>query len=70
MSNGSNVLYFGFYTLQIKRQQKIQLQEINLEMSSYITALGEYEIPIRLPKTVQIPGGKAKIFLKVKVRRA
>lgn len=55
---------------EVRRQQKLQIQEINLEMSSFIQTLGEYEIPIRLPKTVQIPGGKAKIFLKVKVRRA
>eukprot|EP00250_Pteridium_aquilinum_P003053 c13387_g1_i1 orf=445-1125(-) len=55
---------------EVKRQQKIQIEEINLEMSSFLQTLGEYEIPIRLPKTVQIPGGKVKVFLKVKVRRA
>ncbi|KAH7314804.1 hypothetical protein KP509_21G021200 [Ceratopteris richardii] len=55
---------------EVKKQQNIQLEEINLEMTSVIDALGEYEIPLRLPRSVQIPGGKAKIFLKVKVRRA
>ncbi|MCO5584026.1 hypothetical protein L7F22_037946 [Adiantum nelumboides] len=55
---------------EVKRQHKIQIEEINLEMTSVLQALGEYEIPMRLPRTVQIPGGKAKIFLKVKVRRA
>lgn len=55
---------------EVKKQQKIQIEEINLEMSSFLQTLGEYEIPIRLPKSVQIPGGKAKVFLKVKVRRA
>ncbi|MCO5575342.1 hypothetical protein L7F22_029142 [Adiantum nelumboides] len=55
---------------EVKRQHKIQIEEINLEMTSVLQALGEYEIPMQLPRTVQIPGGKAKIFLKVKVRRA
>lgn len=55
---------------EVKRQQKLQIEEINVEMSSFLQTLGEYEIPIRLPKSVQIPGGKPKLFLKVKVRRA
>lgn len=55
---------------EVRRQQKVQLQKINIELMSPLSALGEYEVPIRLPKTVQIPGGRAKIFLKVRIRRA
>ncbi|KAI5065763.1 hypothetical protein GOP47_0018387 [Adiantum capillus-veneris] len=54
---------------EVRRQQKVQIEEINLEMTSMLQTLGDYEIPMRLPKTVQVPGGKAKILLKVKVRR-
>ncbi|KAI5075089.1 hypothetical protein GOP47_0009165 [Adiantum capillus-veneris] len=54
---------------EVRMQQKVQIEEINLEMTLMLQTLGDYEIPMWLPKTVQVPGGKAKILLKVKVRR-
>lgn len=54
---------------EVRRQQKVQIHHVNLELASPLSTLGDYEIPIRLPKTVKIPGGKAKLFLKIRVRR-
>lgn len=54
---------------QVKRQLGIELQPPNLEMDADISSLGEFEVPLRLPTSLELPDGKVKLYLRVKVRR-
>eukprot|EP00249_Psilotum_nudum_P007801 c20828_g2_i1 orf=115-927(+) len=54
---------------EVKRQLKVEIHEMNLDMESSLTQLGEHEIHMRLPKNVEVPGGKNALLLKVRIRR-
>ncbi|CAN6458524.1 unnamed protein product [Victoria cruziana] len=54
---------------EVARQLYVSIQPENIHMPFDITTLGEYEIPLRLPKSIPLPEGKLQWTLKVKVRR-
>ncbi|KAL4197562.1 hypothetical protein AMTRI_Chr04g188870 [Amborella trichopoda] len=54
---------------EVARQLCVSIQPENLQMPSDLTTLGEYEVPLRLPKVIPLPEGKVLWTLKVKIRR-
>ncbi|XP_049933072.1 uncharacterized protein LOC116251507 isoform X2 [Nymphaea colorata] len=54
---------------EVARQLYVSIQPENLHMPYDITTLGEYEIPLRLPRSIPLPEGKVQWTLKLKVRR-
>eukprot|EP00850_Spirogloea_muscicola_P012395 SM000080S22910 [mRNA] locus=s80:67313:69092:+ [translate_table: standard] len=54
---------------EARRQLNVQLQESNLIMAGHLTTLGDFELPLIFPPELTLPGGKAQIHLKVRVRR-
>lgn len=54
---------------EVQRQLGVILEPENLVMPSDLTMCGKYEIPLRLPKSLPLPGGKPQISLKVKIQR-
>lgn len=54
---------------EVQRQLGVILEAENLVMLSDITMCGQHEIPLRLPKSLPLPGGKPQISLKVKIQR-
>eukprot|EP00271_Cylindrocystis_brebissonii_P000455 TRINITY_DN10537_c0_g1_i1.p1 TRINITY_DN10537_c0_g1~~TRINITY_DN10537_c0_g1_i1.p1 ORF type:complete len:219 (-),score=49.32 TRINITY_DN10537_c0_g1_i1:591-1247(-) len=55
---------------EVKRQLGVVLTEAHLDVRPLpFTEIGEYEIPLKLPAAIPLPGDKVSINLKVKVRR-
>ncbi|RWR79153.1 Ribosomal protein L9 [Cinnamomum micranthum f. kanehirae] len=54
---------------EVARQLSVSIQPENLHLPSPITSLGEFEIPLRLPKSIPLPVGKLHWTLDVKIRR-
>lgn len=54
---------------QVARQLCISIHPDNLHLPSPLTSLGEYEIPLRLPRSIPRPEGKLQWTLNVKIRR-
>jgi large subunit ribosomal protein L9 len=57
-----------FCTSQVTRQFNVQIEPDNVHLPSPLTALGEFEVPLRFPKSIPLPEGKVKWTLKVKIR--
>lgn len=47
----------------------MQLHEENLLMASDFSQLGDFDVQLRLPEGLKLPGDKAKLFLKIRIRR-
>ena len=47
----------------------IELGSGNLVMSQTMDAIGDYEVPLRVPRGVELPGEKEQIILNVRLRR-
>ncbi|XP_077227732.1 ribosomal protein L9/RNase H1 isoform X3 [Tasmannia lanceolata] len=54
---------------EVARQLGVSIQLENLHLPSPLTTLGEFEVPLKLPKSIPLPEGKLHWSLKVKVRR-
>ncbi|XP_042490443.1 50S ribosomal protein L9 [Macadamia integrifolia] len=54
---------------EVARQLFVTIQPENLHLPSPLTTLGEYEVPLRLPRAIPLPVGKLNWTLKVKIRR-
>jgi large subunit ribosomal protein L9 len=55
--------------LQVARQLNINIHPDNLHLSSPLSSLGEFELPLRLPQDIPRPEGKLQWTLNVKIRR-
>ncbi|XP_038895552.1 50S ribosomal protein L9 [Benincasa hispida] len=53
---------------EVARQFSVQIAPENLNLPSPLSTCGEYEIPLRFPKSIPLPEGKIYWTLKVKVR--
>ncbi|XP_024448515.1 uncharacterized protein LOC18103914 isoform X1 [Populus trichocarpa] len=53
---------------EVTRQFNVQIEPDNVHLPSPLTALGEFEVPLRFPKSIPMPEGKVKWTLKVKIR--
>lgn len=45
------------------------LQGENLVMESDFSQLGDFDVLLRLPEGLKLPGDKSKLFLKLRIRR-
>ncbi|KAF5731274.1 50S ribosomal protein L9 chloroplastic [Tripterygium wilfordii] len=53
---------------EVARQLSVQIDPQNLHLPSPLSKFGEYEVPLRLPKSIPLPEGKVQWTLKVKIR--
>nr|TKR79203.1 hypothetical protein D5086_0000275420 [Populus alba] len=53
---------------EVTRQFNVQIEPDNVHLPSPLTALGEFEVPLRFPKSIPLPEGKVKWTLQVKIR--
>ncbi|KAJ4726424.1 50S ribosomal protein L9-like [Melia azedarach] len=53
---------------EVARQLSVSLEPENLHLPSPLSAFGEYEVAMRLPKSIPLPEGKVHWILNVKVR--
>ncbi|XP_024385189.1 uncharacterized protein [Physcomitrium patens] len=54
---------------EVRRQLGVDLHEDNLVMETAFSEIGEYDVLLRLPEGLRLPGDKAKMFLKIRIRR-
>ena len=55
--------------MQVRRQLGIELGLKNLVMLQSMDVIGDYEVPLRVPQGVELPGEKERIMLNVRLRR-
>ncbi|KAK3415769.1 hypothetical protein EUGRSUZ_H01489 [Eucalyptus grandis] len=53
---------------EVARQLCVQIDPEHLHLPNPLTNVGEYEVPLRLPKSIPLPEGKIQWTLNVKVR--
>ncbi|KAH1193718.1 50S ribosomal protein L9 [Glycine max] len=53
---------------EVARQLCVNVAPDNLHLPSPLSTLGEYEVPLRLPRSIPLPEGKVNWSLKVKIR--
>ncbi|KAF5442703.1 hypothetical protein F2P56_035332 [Juglans regia] len=53
---------------EVERQLSVQIGPENLHLPSPLTTFGEFEVPLRLPKSIPLPEGKVQWTLDVKIR--
>ncbi|KAG4938395.1 hypothetical protein AAZX31_16G057700 [Glycine max] len=53
---------------EVARQICVNVAPDNLHLPSPLATLGEYEVPLRLPRSIPLPEGKVNWSLKVKIR--
>ncbi|KAE9464718.1 hypothetical protein C3L33_03368, partial [Rhododendron williamsianum] len=54
---------------EVARQLFVQIEPENLQLPNPLTSLGEFELPLHLPKSIPLPPGKVQWTLNVKIRR-
>ncbi|GAB4860339.1 hypothetical protein Ancab_035497 [Ancistrocladus abbreviatus] len=54
---------------EVARQLGVVIQPENLHLLTTLSSLGEYELPLHLPKSIPLPEGKIMWTLNVKIRR-
>ncbi|EFJ11102.1 hypothetical protein SELMODRAFT_447126 [Selaginella moellendorffii] len=54
---------------EVARQLQIEVVERHFDLPEPLTQLGHFQVPIRLPPDLPLPGGKRTMFLKVRIRR-
>ncbi|KAK1595143.1 hypothetical protein QYE76_017469 [Lolium multiflorum] len=54
---------------EVARQLNINIHPDNLHLVSPLSSLGEFELPLRLPRDIPRPEGKLQWTLNVKIRR-
>ncbi|KAG2701417.1 hypothetical protein I3843_06G040200 [Carya illinoinensis] len=53
---------------EVERQLSVRIGPENLHLPSPLTTFGEFEVPLRLPKSIPLPEGKVQWTLDVKIR--
>lgn len=53
---------------EIARQLTVQLTPDNIQLPTPLSAVGEYEVPLRFPKSIPLPEGRVNWSLNVKIR--
>nr|XP_025695655.1 uncharacterized protein LOC112797107 isoform X3 [Arachis hypogaea] len=53
---------------EVARQLCVNIAPENLHLPVPLATLGEYEVPLRLPRSIPLPEGKLNWTLKVKIR--
>lgn len=53
---------------EVTRQFNVQIEPDNVHLPIPLTSLGEFEVPLRFPKSIPLPEGKVKWTLQVKIR--
>ncbi|XP_019192869.1 PREDICTED: uncharacterized protein LOC109187197 isoform X2 [Ipomoea nil] len=56
-------------TKVVARQLSVSIEPENLHLPSPLSSLGEFEVPLRLPRSIPLPDGKVQWALKIKIRR-
>ncbi|KAL7003631.1 hypothetical protein U1Q18_004782 [Sarracenia purpurea var. burkii] len=54
---------------EVARQLFVRIEPVNLYLPTPLSSLGEFEVPLRLPKSLPLPEGKVHWTLNVKIRR-
>ncbi|CAI5464922.1 unnamed protein product [Closterium sp. Yama58-4] len=54
---------------EVRRQFGIQLSEANVPLSAPLSSIGDYEVLLRFPRSVPLPGEREQVQLAVRVRR-
>ncbi|KVI10726.1 Ribosomal protein L9 [Cynara cardunculus var. scolymus] len=54
---------------EVARQLGVHIEPENLQLTSPLSTLGEFEVPLRLPKSLPLPEGKVQWTLDVKIRK-
>lgn len=54
---------------EVARQIGVRIEPENLQLESPLSSLGEFEVPLRLPKSLPLPEGKVNWTLNVKIRK-
>ncbi|XP_072976816.1 uncharacterized protein [Typha angustifolia] len=54
---------------EVERQLCVNIHPDNLHLPSPLSSVGEYEVPLRLPKEIPRPEGRLQWTLNVKIRR-
>ncbi|KAG6550827.1 hypothetical protein Mapa_007623 [Marchantia paleacea] len=54
---------------EVRRQMGVELAASNIILSEDLNKLGEFEVELRFPKGLTMPGGREKLFLKLRIRR-
>ncbi|XVF41346.1 hypothetical protein PTKIN_Ptkin01aG0272700 [Pterospermum kingtungense] len=53
---------------EVARQLCVQLEPENLHLQTPLSTFGEFEVPLRLPKSIPLPEGRVHWTLQVKIR--
>ncbi|KEH42346.1 putative ribosomal protein L9 [Medicago truncatula] len=53
---------------EVARQLCVNITAENLHLPTPLSTIGEYEVPLRLPRSIPLPEGKLNWALKVKIR--
>lgn len=53
---------------EVARQLSVNITAENLHLPTPLSTIGEYEVPLRLPRSIPLPEGKLNWALKVKIR--
>ncbi|XP_022765567.1 uncharacterized protein LOC111310401 [Durio zibethinus] len=53
---------------EVARQLCVQIEPENLYLPTPLSTFGEFEVPLRLPKSIPLPEGKVHWTLQVKIR--
>ncbi|TXG70022.1 hypothetical protein EZV62_004957 [Acer yangbiense] len=53
---------------EVARQLSINIEPENLYLPTQMSTFGEYEVPLRLPRSIPLPEGKVQWTLNIKVR--
>ncbi|CAA2981686.1 50S ribosomal L9 [Olea europaea subsp. europaea] len=54
---------------EVARQLQVHIEPENLQLPAPLSSLGEYELPLCLPKSIPKPQGKVQWTLSVKIRK-
>ncbi|KAM7504889.1 hypothetical protein LguiB_003793 [Lonicera macranthoides] len=54
---------------EVARQLCVHIEPENLQLPTLLSSLGEFEVPLRLPKSIPLPEGKVQWTLTAKIRR-
>ncbi|KAA8529135.1 hypothetical protein F0562_034066 [Nyssa sinensis] len=54
---------------EVARQLCVLIEPENLHLPSPLSSLGEFEVPLRLPRSIPLPEGKIQWTLNVKIRK-
>ncbi|GAV89088.1 Ribosomal_L9_N domain-containing protein [Cephalotus follicularis] len=53
---------------EVARQLSVQIDPENLHLPTPLSTFGEFEVPLRLPRSIPLPEGKVHWALQVKIR--